>query len=85
MRSLSWVPLLFAALVHGADQDVITILDQQVGLQTFCGHLMNYPDLVQTLNEGTYTGRSRPSPPHMATDSNQSSHQPMRRSPTSWR
>lgn len=48
--------LLFAGLCYAADQDILTILGQQTGISTFIKHLEAFPDLVQTLNNGTFTG-----------------------------
>ncbi|ETN41438.1 uncharacterized protein HMPREF1541_03374 [Cyphellophora europaea CBS 101466] len=55
MRFLLLGPLLFAGLCYCADQDVLTILNQQAGISTFISHLESYPDLIDTLNNGTFT------------------------------
>ncbi|KEF52441.1 uncharacterized protein A1O9_11682 [Exophiala aquamarina CBS 119918] len=49
------------ALVHllscclAADQDILTILKQQTGISTFTGFLEQLPDLVEILNQGTFS------------------------------
>lgn len=47
---------LWACLCLCADQDIITILEAQSGLSSFIGHLQSYPDLIDTINEGAFTG-----------------------------
>lgn len=55
-------PLLIyivATLIVGcfaADQDIITILNQQSGISTFIGLLQGFPKLIDTLNGGTFSG-----------------------------
>lgn len=56
MKALILGLLLFVRLCYGADQDVLTILGQETGISTFIKHLEAYPDLVDTLNDGTHTG-----------------------------
>ncbi|KIW18496.1 hypothetical protein PV08_02784 [Exophiala spinifera] len=47
-----------AALTVGcfaADQDIITILNQQSGISTFTSLLKGFPSLIETLNGGTFS------------------------------
>ena len=48
--------LIALSSVHAADQDVLTILRQQSDLSTFTTLIEQYPDLVDMLNNGTFTG-----------------------------
>lgn len=57
METLFLTLLLFAGLSSCADQDVLTILRQQTGISTFIRNLEAHPDLIDTLNNGTYTGQ----------------------------
>jgi len=41
-----------------ADQDVLTILKQQTSINTFIGFLEQFQDLVDVLNNGTFSGTS---------------------------
>ena len=45
-----------ATLSLGADQDVLTILKQQENLALFTTYLELFPDLVDQLNNDTFTG-----------------------------
>ncbi|KAJ9640644.1 hypothetical protein H2204_003273 [Knufia peltigerae] len=57
MLSLLLVFVVAALIVgsFGADQDIITILNQQSGISTFIGLLQGYPKLIDTLNAGTFS------------------------------
>lgn len=60
MLSLLLVFVVAALIVgsFGADQDIITILNQQSGISTFIGLLQGYPKLIDTLNAGTFSGKT---------------------------
>jgi hypothetical protein len=47
--------LIALTSVYAADQDVLTILRQHDELSTFTSYLEQYPDLVDSLNNGTFT------------------------------
>lgn len=47
---------LWASFCLCADQDIITILEAQSGLSSFIEYLKSYPDLVDIINEGAFTG-----------------------------
>ena len=54
------VALATLSLVAGclaADQDVLTILQEQNDISTFIGLLEQFTDLVDILNQGTFTGK----------------------------
>lgn len=53
---LGFATIGLVARCWAADQDVLTILEQQSGISTFVGLLEQFPDLVDTLNGGTFSG-----------------------------
>ncbi len=50
--------LAWALCCLAANQDILTILNQQTGISTFTGLLEQFPALVDTLNGGTFSGRT---------------------------
>jgi hypothetical protein len=48
----------FVICCLAADQDILTILKQQNGISTFAGFLEQLPDVVDILNQGTFSGTS---------------------------
>lgn len=46
----------FVSCCLAADQDILTILKQQAGISTFTGYLEQLPDVVDILNQGTFSG-----------------------------
>ena len=56
MHSFLCLVTSFATLSLGADQDILTILKQQKGLELFTTYLELFPDLVEQLNNDTFTG-----------------------------
>ena len=48
--------LSLVILSHCANQDILTILGQQTGVDTFTGYLKQFPEIVNLLNSGTFTG-----------------------------
>ncbi|EXJ82817.1 hypothetical protein A1O3_06632 [Capronia epimyces CBS 606.96] len=53
---IAGVVLTVAACCLAADQDILTILRQQRGIASFIGFLEQYDDLVDILNQGTFSG-----------------------------
>ncbi len=51
--------LSFIVGCFAADQDILTILNQQSGVSTFISLLEQFPDLVDTLNGGSFSGKDR--------------------------
>ncbi|EXJ67682.1 uncharacterized protein A1O5_09028 [Cladophialophora psammophila CBS 110553] len=56
LSRITFATLSFASCGLAADQDVLTILKQQTGISTFIGLLEQFTDLVNTLNQGTFSG-----------------------------
>ncbi|KIW93818.1 uncharacterized protein Z519_05133 [Cladophialophora bantiana CBS 173.52] len=56
LSRITFATLGFASCCLAADQDVLTILKQQTGISTFIGLLEQFTDLVNTLNQGTFSG-----------------------------
>lgn len=59
MRLLHAVLLVVTALATlcwSADQDILTILKQQSNIGLFTTYLELFPDVIDTLNQGTFTG-----------------------------
>jgi len=50
--------ILWIALSFCADQDILTILKQQSGVDTFTSYLEKFPALVDQLNDGNFSGMS---------------------------
>lgn len=53
---LGFAAISLVASCWAADQDVLTILEQQSDISTFVGLLQQFPDLVDILNGGTFSG-----------------------------
>ena len=49
--------LTFIVGCFAADQDILTILNQQSGISTFVSLLEQFPDLIDTLNGGSFSGK----------------------------
>ncbi|KAH0839137.1 hypothetical protein AYO21_04730 [Fonsecaea monophora] len=52
---VAYATLSLVACCFAASQDVLTILQQQSGISTFVGLLEQFTDLVDTLNQGTFS------------------------------
>ncbi|KAK5035403.1 hypothetical protein LTS07_002840 [Exophiala sideris] len=53
--NIAWAIFALAVGSYAADQDIITILNQQTGISTFIGYLQQFPDLIDLLNNGTFS------------------------------
>ncbi|KIX99739.1 uncharacterized protein Z520_04375 [Fonsecaea multimorphosa CBS 102226] len=52
---IAFATLSFVSWGFAADQDILTILQQQTGISTFIGLLEQFSDLVNVLNQGTFS------------------------------
>ncbi|KAI1629219.1 hypothetical protein EDD37DRAFT_644980 [Exophiala viscosa] len=52
---ITWAIFALAAGSYAADQDILTILNQQTGISTFTGYLQQFPGLIDLLNNGTFS------------------------------
>ena len=53
---LIYAILLAALICLSRAQELLSVLAQQPSLSQFSSYLQKYPDLVETLNSGTFTG-----------------------------
>ena len=56
LSRVAFATFSLVACCLAADQDVLTILQQQSGISTFIALLEQYTDLVDILNQGTFSG-----------------------------
>ena len=54
-QSFSFLVISLATLCFCADQDILTILRQQDSLAAFTTYLELFPDLIDQLNDDTFT------------------------------
>jgi hypothetical protein len=67
LRTVVFATASLVACCHAADQDILTILGQQSGIQTFINLLEGINGAVDVLNQGTFSGTMSPlltSAPH---------------------
>lgn len=56
LHSILLATLTLVGCCFAADQDILTILKQQNDITTFVGLLEQFPDLVEVLNQGAFSG-----------------------------
>jgi hypothetical protein len=64
LYSIAFATFGVIACCLAADQDVLTILKQQNDISTFIGLLEQFDDLVDILNQGTFSSMSISSQPN---------------------
>ncbi len=59
LHRVAFATLSIVACCLAADQDILTILKQQSDISTFVGILEQFQDLIDILNQGTFSRTSR--------------------------